>query len=221
MNRLGVFAKYWQPGAVKTRLASAIGGLHASQLYLLFLDTLLRRFDSVADQRVLCYWPEERREDFRAICGSAWQLVVQSDGDLGQRMNHFFGQSLSDGYGPIVLIGSDSPTLPADYLQRAFDLLESHSAVLGPTDDGGYYLVGVAGALPPIFQGVAWSTPTVWQQTVGMLRAAKVPFAELPPWYDVDQVDDLSRLRDELAGLSRESTEWRRLLWAVEEALAQ
>ena len=213
---LGIFAKYWQPGTVKTRLAQSIGAEPASQLYRLFVQTLLHRFDQVADERLLCYSPPQRRADFAAICAPAWQLDAQRDGDLGQRMTHFFTHSRNTGFAGRVLIGSDSPTLPLDYLEQAFVLLESNAVVLGPSDDGGYYLIGVAGEVPPIFDRVAWSTGEVWDQTVGRLRGAGVSFAELPPWYDIDRKEDLVRLQRDLVELSRRSASWSGLLQSVE-----
>ena len=134
-------------------------------------------------------------------------------------MNCFFDKSLKSGSTKTVLIGSDSPTLPRGYLDRAFELLGTHPVVLGPTSDGGYYLVGVAGRVPPVFEGIQWSTPSVWEQTVAALGKASVPFAELPPWYDIDQADDLMGLRDELLELCRETPEWSELLAAVEQAV--
>ena len=219
VQHLGVFAKYWQAGSVKTRLAQGIGAEAASDLYRAFVETLLRRFQTASDRRTLCYWPQQRQRDFATLAGPAWRLDLQSDGNLGQRMSCFFAQSLAAGSASTVLIGSDSPTLPRDYLDRAFELLETYPVVLGPTADGGYYLVGAAGQTPPIFEGVEWSTPSVWQQTVSALREASVPFAELPPWYDVDVVEDLILLRNELARVARDAPEWCDLLVAVERAL--
>ena len=82
----------------------------------------------------------------------------------------------------MVLIGSDSPTMPAQFIDDAFAALDSDPVVLGPSRDGGYYLVGAAGQVPPIFTEIDWSTPAVWRQTVDRLGKAGCRFAELPPW---------------------------------------
>lgn len=213
MKQLGILAKYWEPGGVKTRLAESIGAGPSSMLYRGFVETLLRRFEGVADQRTLCYWPPHRREAFARMAGPAWELAAQSSGDLGSRMQHYFESTLAAGAASAVLIGSDSPTLPRAYLEQAFTALERRQVVLGPTVDGGYYLVGVSGSVPPIFADIAWSSSQVWQQTVEHLRRTGTRFAELPPWYDVDQVDDLARLTQELNGLR--GPEWRLLAEAV------
>jgi len=199
MEQFGTFAKYWQPGAVKTRLAATVGDAAASGLYRRFLDTLLGRFGNVAQRRVLAYTPPERRAEFAALAADTWSLEPQAAGDLGQRMQHYFTEAFRSGADRAVLIGSDSPTLPLEYVTAAFDLLKTFPVVLGPADDGGYYLVGAAGEVPPIFAGVAWSTSLVWSQTQSLLQAAGIRCGVLPAWYDVDDLAGLRRMDRELA----------------------
>ncbi len=185
-EQLGVFAKYWQPGAVKTRLAATIGDAGASRLYKQFVKTLLCRFDTIADRRVLAYAPADTREEFVDLAAGRWELTPQADGNLGQRMSAFFHAALASGSQRVVLIGSDSPTLPVLLVREAFSQLESHDVVLGPSDDGGYYLIGAAGQVPAVFDQITWSTPRVWPQTIERLEHAGVRYFVLPPWYDVD-----------------------------------
>ena len=210
-----MFAKYWRPGAVKTRLAAAIGDVAAAEVYRRFIVTLLARLDGVAERQQLCYWPDESAAEFQALPLDTWQLVPQSSGDLGARMRHYFEAAFAAGSRRVVLIGSDSPDLPLEYISRAFEQLQSHAVVLGPSDDGGYYLVGAAGGVPPIFDGVEWSSPRVWAQTLAALSAAGMKHFELPPWYDVDELADLQRLSLHLAA-SRELDE---PLWKLAEFL--
>ena len=199
MRQLGIFAKHPQPGRVKTRLAATIGDEPACRLYRAFVETLLARFAGVADRRVLVFSPPERRAEFEPLAGQSWQLAEQSAGDLGQRMRRHFEDAFDDGASRVVLLGSDSPTLPVEYVERAFDLLKEVPVVLGPSDDGGYYLIGAAGRVPLIFDDIAWSSEGVWEQTIRRLRALGRDFRELPSWYDVDDEDDLRRLRKELS----------------------
>ncbi|MBI3462957.1 MAG: TIGR04282 family arsenosugar biosynthesis glycosyltransferase [Planctomycetes bacterium] len=208
---LGVFAKYWTPGQVKTRLAAALGQEAAARLYAAFLRTTLSRFRHCGDRRVVVFSPSDRRGEFKALCSGDWELAPQSTGDLGDRMHRFFADAFAKGASRIVLIGSDSPTLPAEYIDRAFDLLADSPVVLGPTTDGGYYLVGISGQIPPIFEGIAWSTPQVWRQTAERLAVAQLRYDILPQWYDVDESADLERLREEVERLVDSSEEYRRL----------
>jgi rSAM/selenodomain-associated transferase 1 len=198
VDQLSVFAKHWQPGAVKTRLAAAIGHDHASAVYRSFVLCLLKRLAGLADRRVVVYWPPDRIADVQPLAGTAWCVEPQCGEDLGARLHHHLAAALSQGARRVVLVGSDSPTVPREYVARAFDLLGTHPVVLGPAEDGGYYLVGAAGAVPPIFSGIAWSTAHVWEQTVARLRQTGHSFGVLPTWYDVDEVRELIRLRDEL-----------------------
>jgi hypothetical protein len=98
-----------------------------------------------------------------------------------------------------VLIGTDSPTLPIEFVAMAFESLAAQEqVVLGPSDDGGYYLIGIRGSIPDIFGNISWSTEKVFSQTVAVLENARVPYTILPKWYDVDDVADLRRLSEEL-----------------------
>jgi rSAM/selenodomain-associated transferase 1 len=201
MRQLGVFAKYWEPGAVKTRLAAAIGSRRAARLYQAFLVTTLRRMETRADRRVLAYTPLARRDEFLALAGQRWVAWDQGSGDLGQRIGRFFVQARQQGSLRTVLIGSDSPTLPLEILDDAFLALEQTPVVLGPSSDGGYYLVGIAGDAPLMFHGISWSSADVWQQTVRRLDELKCPYRVLPAWYDVDELQQLLRLQAELDDL--------------------
>jgi uncharacterized protein len=220
VDQLVVFAKYWQPGSVKTRLAAGIGDQPACRVYRAFLKCLLAQLGSLADRHVLAFWPEPRRAAFARLAGPAWTVEPQQGNNLGQRMSRHLAAALAAGAARVVLIGSDAPTLPPQLVQEAFRRLRTVPVVLGPAADGGYYLVGVAGTVPPIFTDIAWSTADVWEQTVARLHAAACPFATLDPWYDVDTVADLVRLRDELTAPPRTEAPWRDLLTAVQEALA-
>jgi len=220
VNQLGMFAKYWLPGTVKTRLARSIGEEKACQLYRRFVMTLLARFQELGDRRIMAYSPPDRRAEFAAITPAAWELTPQSSGDLGRRMHMFFDSQLVGPEDRVVLIGTDSPTMPTEFIDDAFAALKFHSVVLGPSRDGGYYLVGAAAHVPPIFADIDWSTPAVWQQTVDRLGNAGCSFAELPLWSDVDDLADLARIADELAQLAKADYTWVKLSSEVQTALA-
>ncbi|MCO6457696.1 MAG: TIGR04282 family arsenosugar biosynthesis glycosyltransferase [Pirellulaceae bacterium] len=211
-----MFAKFWAPGQVKTRLAAHIGPAAASRLYRTFLTTLLWRFHRIGGQRVLVYSPGDRRAAFEMLAtgrlagphrplarqsatAGDWRLAPQGAGDLGQRMRRYFQRTFSQGVRRAVLIGSDSPTLPTRYVLRAFELLRSHDVVLGPCGDGGYYLIGARDRVPPVFDDMPWSTPQVWPRTVERLASGGWSLAQLAPWYDIDDLEGLNRLRAELS----------------------
>jgi glycosyltransferase A (GT-A) superfamily protein (DUF2064 family) len=118
-------------------------------------------------------------------------------------MAAFFAGELEDGASRIVLIGSDSPTLDPTIVISAFLCLESRDVVLGPSTDGGYYLVGCRASVPPMFEGIDWSTPEVLGQTVDLLRDTGLSLSVLPPWYDVDGPDDWRMLSGHVRAMRR------------------
>jgi rSAM/selenodomain-associated transferase 1 len=194
---LGIFAKHWEPGQVKTRLARTIGESHAATLHALFVATLIERLSAAGERRVVVFWPPEAQACFAGVVQDRWELLPQAEGDLGQRMQAFFVAGLAWAE-RVVLIGSDSPDLPLDTLSQAFEALRDRDVVLGPAADGGYYLLGITRRLPPVFKGIAWSSSDVWAQTTARLNAAGIRWHELPPWYDVDEPADLAVLRKRL-----------------------
>jgi rSAM/selenodomain-associated transferase 1 len=202
MQQLGVFAKFWEPGQVKTRLASAVGARRAATIYRSFLQATLSRLAVCICQRVLVYTPEERAAEFEQLAGNDWHVQPQGDGDLGQRMSTYFEAALASGFNKVVLVGSDTPTLPPQRVSEAFAALDDKSVVLGPTEDGGYYLIGLSRPAPEVFQVISWSTSQVYAQTVSQLRKRGIDFCRLPEWYDVDDKADLDRLVTDLKAAS-------------------
>ena len=198
MHQFGIFAKYWRPGSVKTRLAATVGPALAAEFHRACLVLLLDRLHNVAGRRVLAVWPPEDVHEFQSYALTHWELAEQAPGDLGTKMSAYFDVAFANGATKVVLVGSDSPTVSGEDVLRAYQALDQNDVVLGPTSDGGYYLVGCRAKTAPIFDGVAWSTPEVWQQTLTALRSANCSWHELPGGFDVDEIDDVRQLRDQL-----------------------
>lgn len=213
MRTLVVFVKQPTPGRVKTRLAAAIGPERAADLYAAFTSDLLDRMRAVADRRVLYFAPDEAaaRSHFAELAGGDFELVAQPDVSLGERLEACFGAATGPDrqggedavIGPdrIVAIGSDSPLLPLSYIDHAFALLAERDCVLGPATDGGYFLVGLRRGARSIFEDIDWSGPRVLGQTVDRVVAAGLSLGLLPPWYDVDEFDDLRMLDGHLRAM--------------------
>ncbi len=198
MKHLGLFAKFWTPGNVKTRLAASIGPGLACQIYESFLLRQLDQLSESGDHRHLVFTPTSKQGDFRAAVSPDWGLVPQVDGDLGYRMKRFFQWVFhNDAQAKVVLIGADCPQLTPELIDQAFEMLENQSTVLGPSLDGGYYLLGLSVLHEDLFSGIAWSTPTVFPQTIARLDARGEGYALLPKLRDVDELDDLQRLIDD------------------------
>ncbi|WP_339910430.1 TIGR04282 family arsenosugar biosynthesis glycosyltransferase [Symmachiella dynata] len=201
MNKLGIFVKQPTAGRVKTRLARDIGDENAAALYDAFIAVVTQRFAATGDQRSLCYAPAEATPYFEQLAGADYQLWQQPEGDLGVRLHGFFAEHLVAAEDRVIVIGSDSPTLPEEYIERGFELLNEADCVVGPAADGGYYLIGMQGRLLPVFAGIAWSGATVLDQTVSRIVDAGATLAMLPVWYDVDTAEDLRLLRGHVRAL--------------------
>ena len=200
---LGVFAKFWEAGKVKTRLACDTNNQFAAEIYQAFLLSTLKRVSGLAEAQILCVTPVERLADFALVTPPNWTITSQSDGDLGERMNSFFQHAIECQIKKTVLIGTDSPTLPVDMIQKAFEALEDVDCVIGPAIDGGYYLIGCQQQVPPIFTGIHWSSDKVLKQTIEALRGAGYSYELLPPWFDIDTIGDLRELRKSRDGSSQ------------------
>lgn len=198
---LGVFAKWPTPGSVKTRLAGATSAIWAAHVAEAFLRDALDRLTPIAARRVLAFAPRDAVDVFTELARGRFELEPQIEGDLGRRMAAFF--AVHGDAGPVVLVGTDSPTLPPEFIERAFSALMTAEVVLSPAADGGYVLIGCRGKVPPIFAGLDWGTPAVLGQTIARLADPAWRLALLPPWYDVDTLDDWRVLRGHLAALRR------------------
>lgn len=204
MRTLGLFVKNPRPGEVKTRLAAGLGDDRAAAIYAAFLVDLIERFRTTGDERLLCITPADTacQQYFGAVSGDCYGLWPQPDGCLGGRMASFFQERLRSPADSVVLIGSDSPTLPREFVDRAFDLLEHSDCVFGPATDGGYYLVGQRARFRDLFADIAFSKGDVLRHTVQRVIALGASMALLPPWYDVDDVFDWEMLKGHLHALA-------------------
>jgi len=204
MAVLGVFAKWPEPGRVKTRLGLAADV--AARAAEAFLRDTLDRGSAVAARRVVVFAPADAGERFAGLVPPGWACEPQADGDLGDRLTAFFARHLPTGEA-VVAIGADSPTLPVEYIREAVGLLGDADVVLGPACDGGYYLVGLRGELPPLFTGIDWSTAGVLAQTIAALAEPRWRVRLLSPWYDVDTPADWGLLRGHVAAMRRAGVE--------------
>jgi rSAM/selenodomain-associated transferase 1 len=198
---LAVFAKEPVPGQVKTRLAAETDPAWAAAVADAFLRDLVERLAAVDAERMLAYAPAGAEGYFAALAADHFSLWPQGPGDLGQRMHRLVNARLQAGAEAIVVLGSDSPTLPTSFIEEAYRQLARADVVLGPAADGGYYLVGCARRVPPVFEGIAWGTSRVLLDSVRRLAGTAWRLAVLPPWYDVDTLDDWWALRGHLAAL--------------------
>lgn len=187
------FLRYPERGKVKTRLAQDIGDELAYGLYLCFIRDLLGSARAV-DADIIIVGTGSTGTGPRGLFGRSLRLV-QHGRDLGARMHHAFVDVFRREYDRVVLLGSDCPGIPADYLKQAFDELSAHDVVLGPARDGGYCLVGfTAGSLrKEVFEEIPWSTTRVLAATISAIEECSLELSILPQREDIDTLEDLTR----------------------------
>jgi len=197
-----MFARNPQPGKTKTRLAASIGDQAAADLYDCFVRDLAGRISCLADQFWTAVTPdsEDCRRWYRTLPHASneerCQLLIQPDGDLGQRIKWFFELAAKQGSGPAILIGTDNPDLPAARIEEAIELLSTDSAdiVIVPATDGGYVLIGLNATPGKLFDRIRWSSPFTLLDTLAAAEAAGQRLQILSLWYDIDNIEDLGTL---------------------------
>jgi uncharacterized protein len=197
-NALAVMAKAPVAGQVKTRLLPAVTAEEAAELFrALLMDQLKHLQDFDAADFYLAFAPDEGRLLMENLAPPCFGLFPQQGADLGARMEAVFKRLFDIGHKNIVLIGGDLPPVPLRYFAQAYAFLAESNprVVLGPSRDGGYYLVGCNQPTPQIFQGMRWSHSAVLAQTQDKLSSLKIDYHLLPSWFDIDTPADLRYLR--------------------------
>jgi rSAM/selenodomain-associated transferase 1 len=191
-----VFAKAPVAGTVKTRLIPAVGATGAAALHLAFVDDVCRAVGAVGALRVLSIAGDYAHPALLSLARrEGMEVARQPEGDLGARMEAAIASALDGGAERVVIVGGDVPAISPRLVEEALALLRSAEVVLGPADDGGYYLVGARRRAPWLFADVVWGSPSVLDESLARLRARGVAHGLLPPLWDVDEPADLERLR--------------------------
>lgn len=192
MNVLVVFVKSPRPGAVKTRLIPALGAVAAAELYRALAEEEIRRTAPRGGeyQRLFLFAPAEAGPGMEAwLPGEEW--IPQEGGDLGARMTAAFDEAFARGFRRAAIIGSDVPWVSREQVLDALRSLDDHDVAIGPTHDGGYYLIALDRPRPGLFQGIAWSTPAVFAATVERASVLGLTVRVLEPLRDIDTFEDV------------------------------
>jgi uncharacterized protein len=201
-SAVAIMAKAPRAGKVKTRLCPPLSLAEAAELYRCFLLDKIAQVNAL--QRAapaVSYSPSDAKQCFEDLTPPHFLLIPQRGEDLGARILSTFDQLFRHGYTEVVVIDSDTPTLPTVCLEQALALMaERHNdVVLGPTEDGGYYLIGLHRAHRELFEHMPWSTSQVFAETRHRALQRGLTVACTEYWYDVDMADDLRRLRQSLS----------------------
>ena len=184
-----IFVRHPEPGKVKTRLAKVIGDKKALLVYQLLLQHTKQITSPLSVQKFVYY--ADTIEEYDLWNEPGFIKRRQSGSNLGERMATAFKDLFNQGFNKVLIIGSDCYQLKSAMIEEAFNLLDSHVTVIGPTFDGGYYLLGMTHFIHELFQDKAWSTDQVCEQTIADLDKLALSFVSLEQLYDVDEASDL------------------------------
>ncbi len=195
-NAILVFLKHPKPGRVKTRLAATTSPEKAAQIYRRLVREVFARLPEGPEVIVMFDPPEERDAvagwilEMRPSLAPRLQFVAQQGPGLGERLTHAFARAFAAGFEKVAAIGTDCIDMTSQHFDAVWHGLENHDCVLGPANDGGYYLIGLKAMHAAVFEGIAWSTATVYQQTLHQLAGAGLSLHELPVLSDIDDEKD-------------------------------
>ncbi len=187
MATLLIFIKNPEKGKVKTRLAQGVGEERALAIYWALLGHTRQIAEAIDAHRLLFYSSFIEQEDDWSP--TAFDKRLQEGADLGERMKRAFATAFTEG-GPAVIIGSDCAQLTPAIVVEAYRQLEQHDFVLGPAEDGGYYLLGMRTYMPSVFDDMAWSTDQVLPQTLAHIKENNWSVSLLPTLSDIDFQED-------------------------------
>jgi rSAM/selenodomain-associated transferase 2/rSAM/selenodomain-associated transferase 1 len=204
-DALVVMARVPSDTCGKSRLTRDLGGNHGELRRALLQDTL-DAARSVADADLfVAFEPADSIAEMRGLVDDRVRLFPQQGDTLGDRMQNACGRLFAAGYSAVVMIGSDLPSLPTSHIAEAFQRVRDRpdALVIGPATDGGYYLIGLRRLCPGLFTSIAWSTADVLTTTTSIAETSGLTVSFVPPWHDVDTVDDLRRVLRDPHGATR------------------
>ncbi len=197
-HRVIVMTRYPEPGKTKTRLIPAVGSERAAAIHLcLVMRTLNVALQAMttSDVQVEVHYTGGSEDQFRTTFGVQPRYVPQSEGVLGERMQSAMAAAFREGASRVVVIGTDCPALDSSHLAETFEQLARTDVVIGPANDGGYYLIGTRRQLPQLFEDIDWGTDRVLQQTLQQAAELNVTVSQRVPLSDVDFAEDLIQCR--------------------------
>lgn len=193
-----IMAKIPSAGRVKTRLQPKLSPKQCAALADAFLQDTAAKAKKVCENVILAYSPAEEISALKKILPSQNVFTEQKGKDLGEKMFNAFKFAFEQNSDLVVMLGTDSPTFPADFIEQAFEFLELETdVVLGGAEDGGFYLIGLRALSEEIFEHVEWSSPKAFEQVYRNIMNLNLHLREVPSWYDVDEPRDLEKLRAE------------------------
>lgn len=183
-------------GEVKTRLIEKIGEYHSTELYKRFLLDIVEKISEIDTPTIIYYTPESELENLISLLGNSNKYIHQKGEDLGERLLNGFKYTKKLGYKSAIALATDVPDLPTDIINESINSIKEYGAVIGPSPDGGYYLIGLKNECldEDLFSGIEWGTDSVFERTIKKLDDKNIKTNILKPWLDIDTYEDLKIL---------------------------
>lgn len=194
-SALGIMFRIPEYGKVKKRLAAQIGTEDALSVYAAMLHETIENISKLTDMDIYGFYEGLASTQHSVL--KRFQSIPQRGNNLGEKMLNAVQWLFEKRYRRAALIGADSPDLPACYIKDAFLKLNSYELVIGPAEDGGYYLIGMNRPLDIIFKGIKWGSSSVMKDTVSIAEKEGIEYFLLPQWYDIDDIKGLRQWKDQ------------------------
>lgn len=194
-SALGIMFRIPEHGKVKKRLAAQIGHDEALKAYASMLYETITNVSRLKGVDIYGFYEGKVSQQTNVL--EIFDVLAQHGKDIGEKMLNAVNQLLKMGYNKVILIGSDSPDVPLKIIYEAFDKLDHHDIVVGPSEDGGYYLIGMKRLLPAVFKDISWGTSDVMSSTLENIKKAKLSVSLLSQWYDIDNLTSLNRWKQD------------------------
>jgi hypothetical protein len=198
LDQIIIFTRYPKAGQVKTRLIKELGQEGAAQLHQKLTEHTIKKITPVISKttQLTVHYTGASVKQMALWLGDSFTLIEQQGADLGQRMMYALRTAQNNNFQRILLIGSDCPALEPSLIELAFKQLLNHDLVVGPSFDGGYYLIGISNSFPDkkisaLFSNISWGTKSVYSQTLAKAKEAHLSFFTLQKQYDIDRPRDL------------------------------
>jgi rSAM/selenodomain-associated transferase 1 len=188
-----LFVKYPEKGRVKTRLSAGLGNEITQNLYKCFVSDLIGTLEKKRYTFKIAFYPPGSNKKIISWLGPEHSYITQVGRDIGERMETAFKETFLEGFNEVLVIGTDIPDITPSVIDKAFEALRNHDAVIGPCFDGGYYLIGFRKKtfLSDTFKGIQWSTEGVFKDTMGVFMKKGYKVYVMPKLRDIDRIEDL------------------------------
>ncbi|MCP3927344.1 MAG: glycosyltransferase [Desulfobacterales bacterium] len=202
-----IFLRAPEKGKVKTRLSKGLSDNLVLDLYKGFIKDIVKEVSAVSDILLYCH-PPDKKDVISELFDNKYIIFPQKGDDIGQKMFNAFTETFENNFDKVVLIGTDIPEIKSNIIEQSFNMLDQYDSVIGPSEDGGYYLIGFGKDTleQSAFENIDWSTSSVFEETSEIIKSKNKSYFLLPKLNDIDTIDDLKDLiknRDRVGGTTK------------------